>query len=297
MQRPFALSPSRAREYLQCPLKFRFSVIDKIPQLPTDAQIKGTVVHEVLEDLFDQPQDKRTAADAQNLLPSAWEKVLAREPDAEAAFPTEGSLEKAKRDTQGLVDNYFRLEVPSNLEPARTEEFIEVVLRSGLAVRGVADRVDEAPDGALRVVDYKTGKAPSPRFMDEALFQMRFYALMLKYAWRLPKRLQLLYLRSVDVLTLDPRTQDIDGFEDYLQDLWEAIERDAKAGTFAARRTPLCGWCDYQELCPLFGGTPPPLPEEGIRHVLSARRSNYDGGNENRSAFADGPQTLEEETK
>lgn len=272
MTRPFALSPSRAREYLQCPLKFRFSTVDRIPQVPTEAQLKGTVVHEVLEGLFELPADQRNVEQAKSLLPAAWEKVLESERDSAEAFPNEVSLERAKTDTGNLLDNYFLLEVPANLEPVRKEEFIEVVLRSGLAVRGIADRVDEAPDGALRVVDYKTGKAPSPRFMDEALFQMRFYAVMLKYAWRLPKRLQLLYLRSVDVLTLDPDHQDIERFEDYLYDLWLKIEQDAKAQNFAPRRSPLCGWCDYQELCPLFGGTTPPMPRERLQYLLTAQR-------------------------
>lgn len=271
MARPFALSPSRARDYLQCPLKFRLAVVDKIPQPTTEAQVKGTVVHEVLERLFSLPNEGRDAEAAKELLPAAWDKVLQSEPSSGAAFPTLESLEKAKRDAEALVDNYFMLEVPTNLDPVRREDFLEVRLPSGLALRGVADRIDEAPDGALRVVDYKTGKAPSLRFMDEALFQMRFYALMLRESWRLPRRLQLLYLRSVDVLTLDPSAEDIDRFEDFVFDLWLRIERDARSGHFPPQKSPLCGWCAYQELCPVFGGTAPQVPERGISHLLSAR--------------------------
>ncbi len=273
MARPFALSPSRAREYLQCPLKFRLSVVDKIPQPTTEAQIKGTVVHEALEQLFSLPNESRSAEAAKGLLPAAWDKVLQKEVGAADAFPTPESLDRAKRDAEALVDNYFLLEVPNNLDPARREDFLEVRLPSGLALRGVADRVDEAPDGALRVVDYKTGKAPSPRFMDEALFQMRFYALMLRESWRLPRRLQLLYLRSVDVLTLDPSVEDIDRFEDFVLDLWLRIERDARSGQFSPQKSPLCGWCAYQEFCPAFGGSAPPVPEQGISHLLSARET------------------------
>mgnify|MGYP002735332997 CR=1 FL=1 len=273
MARPFALSPSRAREYLQCPLKFRLSVVDKIPQPTTEAQIKGTVVHEALEQLFSLPNESRSAEAAKGLLPAAWDKVLQKEVGAADAFPTPESLDRAKRDAEALVDNYFLLEVPNNLDPVRREDFLEVRLPSGLALRGVADRVDEAPDGALRVVDYKTGKAPSPRFMDEALFQMRFYALMLRESWRLPRRLQLLYLRSVDVLTLDPSVEDIDRFEDFVLDLWLRIERDARSGQFSPQKSPLCGWCAYQEFCPAFGGSAPPVPEQGISHLLSARET------------------------
>ena len=38
--------------------------------------------------------------------------------------------------------------------------------------RPLIDRIDAAPDGRLRVVDYKTGKVPGPRYVDEALYQM-----------------------------------------------------------------------------------------------------------------------------
>ena len=258
---------------MQCPLKFRLSVVDKIPQPTTEAQIKGTVVHEALEQLFSLPNESRSAEAAKGLLPAAWDKVLQKEVGAADAFPTPESLDRAKRDAEALVDNYFLLEVPNNLDPVRREDFLEVRLPSGLALRGVADRVDEAPDGALRVVDYKTGKAPSPRFMDEALFQMRFYALMLRESWRLPRRLQLLYLRSVDVLTLDPSVEDIDRFEDFVLDLWLRIERDARSGQFSPQKSPLCGWCAYQEFCPAFGGSAPPVPEQGISHLLSARET------------------------
>ena len=63
--------------------------------------------------------------------------------------------------------------------------FVQTETSDGLLLRGFVDRLDVAPDGAMRVVDYKTGRSPGTRFMEEALFQMRFYALVL---WRLRGR-------------------------------------------------------------------------------------------------------------
>ena len=98
---------------MQCPLKFRLSVVDKIPQPTTEAQIKGTVVHEALEQLFSLPNESRSAEAAKGLLPAAWDKVLQKEVGAADAFPTPESLDRAKRDAEALVDNYFLLEVPN----------------------------------------------------------------------------------------------------------------------------------------------------------------------------------------
>ena len=128
--------------------------------------------------------------------------------------------------------------------------------------------------GSVRVVDYKTGKSPSPRFQDEALFQMRFYGLVL---WRLrgraPARLQLLYLRDGRTLTHDPCLGELQATEERVERLWAEIARCASTGDFRPRRTPLCGWCAFQAQCPFFGGTTPQIPDDGVTRLLSARRT------------------------
>ena len=60
------------------------------------------------------------------------------------------------------MDRWFGLEDPTRLEPAEREAFLEYLLDSGLLLRGIVDRIDVAPDGALRVVDYKSGKVLPP---------------------------------------------------------------------------------------------------------------------------------------
>ena len=54
------LSPSRAADFKTCPLLYRFRSIDKIPQRPTRDKARGTLVHGVLERLFDLPAGGRT---------------------------------------------------------------------------------------------------------------------------------------------------------------------------------------------------------------------------------------------
>ena len=186
MSRQPALSASRAKEYLQCPLKFRYSVVDGIRQPPTEATVKGNVVHKALEDLFGAPNAARTPSNAISILPAAWKYVLERDALAAELFSEKEKMDAAFADTEALIHNYFGLEKPENLNPRGLEKFVDARLSSGILLRGIIDRIDQAPNGALRVIDYKTGKAPSPRFMNEALYQMRFYALLLREAWRVP---------------------------------------------------------------------------------------------------------------
>ena len=159
------------------------------------------------------------------------------------------------------MERWFTLEDPTRLEPAERELFVETELESGLTLRGIIDRVDVAPTGDVRIVDYKTGKAPRPEYASGALFQMKFYALVL---WRLrgavPRRLQLVYLGSGDVLTYDPVEDDLRAVERKLHALWEAIKRATETGDWRPRPSKLCDWCDHQAFCPEFGGTPPTYP-------------------------------------
>ncbi|HZK06191.1 MAG TPA: PD-(D/E)XK nuclease family protein [Actinomycetaceae bacterium] len=268
-----AVSASRAKDFLQCPLMFRFRAIDRIPEPPSQAAVKGSLVHSVLERLYDLPAVERTEEVAERLVDPQWASLLSRDPECLKMFDSEPELSAWMGEARALVRAYFRLENPRRLEPAARERFVEVEISDGVLLRGYVDRIDVAPNGATRVVDYKTGKAPNPRFANEALFQMRFYALLL---WRLdgvrPSRLQLIYLGNGQTITLDPTAEELIDFEQQVLEIWNRIETAARSGTFEARRTPLCPWCSFQALCPLFGGTPPPLPEEGVEQLLTARR-------------------------
>jgi len=139
---------------------------------------------------------------------------------------------------------------------------VEVVLPGGLRLRGIVDRLDRAPTGDVRVVDYKTGRAPREAFEGKALFQMKFYALVL---WRttgvVPRLLQLMYLGDREVLRYSPDEADLLATERKLLALWQAIERATQLREFQPRPSKLCDWCDHQALCPSFGGTPPPFPD------------------------------------
>jgi putative RecB family exonuclease len=265
-----ALSPSRAGDFMTCPLLYRFRVIDQLPERPSQAAVRGTLVHAVLERLYDLPAAERTAEAARGLLRPQWERLLAGEPDFSGLFADDGERDDWLAKAGGMLERYFGLEDPRLLEPAQRELYVEAVLDSGLLLRGYIDRLDVAPTGEVRVVDYKTGSAPGPDFEAKALFQMKFYALVL---WRLhgavPRLLQLMYLGNGEILRYAPDEADLRATERKVEALWQAIERALRTREWRARRSRLCDWCDHQALCPEFGGTPPPVPDR--RPGLSSR--------------------------
>jgi RecB family exonuclease len=116
--------------------------------------VRGTVVHKVLEDLFDLPALDRTPDQAQAMLHGAWAHVLESEPEVAEMF-TGDDIVPWLASCRESLRSYFRLEDPRRLEPAEREVYVEALLDSRLLLRGFVDRIDVAPDGALRVVDYK----------------------------------------------------------------------------------------------------------------------------------------------
>ncbi len=199
-----SLSPSRAADFMTCPLLYRFRVLDRLPEAPSPAAVRGTVVHEVLERLFGLPAAERTVERAVALVPAAWDGLLEQEPDTGDMFDPPTRSPPGSRARRRCCDKYFEPEDP----PARARRaraarrdrrWPTASCCAGSSTASTSRR------GAIRVVDYKTGRAPREGSRPKALFQMRFYALVL---WRrpgsCPALLQLMYLGDGEVLRYEP---------------------------------------------------------------------------------------------
>jgi putative RecB family exonuclease len=291
-----SLSPSRAADFKTCPLLFRYRTIDRLPEQPSADQVRGTLVHAVLERLFDLPAAERTPAAAAGLVAPQWARLVEEEPAladlfaqaiaaeraaALAAPPLlpspglsalidvpEDPADEASRlaaflaGARTLLDGYFAVEDPTRLEPAERESLVSTLVDNELLIRGYIDRLDVSAAGDLRVVDYKTGGAPREAFEGRALFQLKFYALVL---WRtrgvVPRVLRLLYLKDAEICDYSPDAEELERFERTLVALSQAVERAKQDHDFRPKPSRLCGWCHFKEFCPEFGGTPPPYPE------------------------------------
>jgi len=261
-----ALSPSRAADFKQCPLLYRFRAIDRLPERPGLAQVRGTLVHAVLERLFDLPAAQRVPAAARALVAPTWARLCEEAPELAAALSDrpgpDGPVLDAWLESAGaLLDGYFRLEDPRLVEPEARELLVETELASGLLLRGYLDRLDVAPGGALRIVDYKTGAAPRPVAEARALFQMKFYALaLLHLRGVVPAQLRLIYLADGQCLTYEPEEQELRRFEHTLDALWDAVRTAGATGDFRASPSRMCDWCSHKIRCPAWDGAPPPYP-------------------------------------
>ena len=258
-----ALSPSRAADFKQCPLLYRFRAIDRLPEPASVPQVRGSVVHAALEQLYALPAAERVPDAALTLVQPAWDRMVAEHPALADEFEPE-SRAALLTEARDLLAGYYRLEDPTRFDPQACEQRVEVELEDGTLLRGFVDRIDVAATGELRVVDYKTSKAPSQaRVLAEfkAMFQMKFYAVaLLRSRGVLPARLRLLYLADGQILDYTPDHDELLRFEKTLIAIWRAIQSAGATGDFRPSPSALCDWCAHHAHCPVFGGTPPPYP-------------------------------------
>jgi len=239
------LSPSAVSEYENCPQQYKYRKIDKLPEPPSLDAERGTLVHTVLQDLFEIPAVGRTVESAVELLPSRWSAQLADKPALLEMVTNETEwLDRAS----ALLKTYFTLENPTTFEATHREMHLENSFDTNIYLHGYVDRLDVAPTGEVRIVDYKTGKAPKPGWEEKALFQLRVYALLY---WKnngvLPRLLQLIYLGDGKIVKSNPTMAELEATEKVLRrvakDIFISIEKE-----YWPPKTSR--WCYFKSICP-----------------------------------------------
>ncbi|HEX9506519.1 MAG TPA: PD-(D/E)XK nuclease family protein [Acidimicrobiia bacterium] len=252
---PRSLSPSSCSSFKECPLAFRFSYLERLPEPPAPWTSKGTLVHRALELLLDRPADERTL-DA-GLADLAHARVeLAPHPDFADLDLTDAEWQQFERDSETLVRRYFQLEDPRTVQPIGLELKLEADL-GGVRLRGIIDRLELDEHGELVVTDYKTGSVPSELWEAKSLGGVHVYALLCeRMLGRRPARVQLYYLSKPEAIIATPTDQSITGVERRTTALHAAIAQACQRDDFRPRPGRLCNFCTFQPYCPAHGGDP-----------------------------------------
>ena len=250
---PTSLSPSKVSSFTDCGLAFRFSAIDHLPEPPSVAATRGTLVHAALERLFCLEPAERTPARSLLCLDAATAELqsdpeyagLGMDTDAEATFLAEA---------RSLLEMYFRLEDPTSITPIGIELKLEVEV-GGVRLRGIIDRLELDAGGELVVTDYKTGRAPGERQEQQRLAGVAFYSLLCERLFgRRPATVQLLYLADPVAIISVPTDRSTRGVERKLAAVWTAVEAACERDNFRPKPSRLCDWCGFKAYCPSFGG-------------------------------------------
>ena len=244
---PQRLSPSGASTFEQCPRRWRFRYVERLPEPPGVEALVGTFAHRVLELLMQEAPSRRSKEEAKRTARAVWPELAGGEDYRGLELSDDEAREfrwRAWRAMEGL----WHLEDPAQVEVEATEEQVSVTLGE-VPFRGVVDRLEREDDG-LVVSDYKSGRAPTARHAPERLQQVLLYAAAIaEQTGEQPVRAQLLYLGQRVVATAVTSVEISDAVG-RLESTWSAIADACDVDDFAARPGPLCGYCAYAEHCP-----------------------------------------------
>ena len=252
---PYSLSPSSVSAFKECPLAFRFSYLDRLPEPPSPWASKGTLVHRALELLMCRPGDDRTIDAALADLDRARAE-LAEHPEFAQLELDDEEWALFHLDAEALVRRYFELEDPTTVHPIGLELKLQAEI-GPVRLRGIIDRLELDADGELVVTDYKTGRVPSELFEGKSLGGVHTYALLCEQMLgRRPARVQLLYLSKPEAIIATPTEQSTRGVARKTTALWTAIERACARDDFRPHPSRLCDFCSFKPYCPAHGGDP-----------------------------------------
>lgn len=269
---PVSLSPSRVNSFTDCPLRFRFVSIQGLPDPPTIHTTKGTLVHKVLEYLYDLDAHERTIDAALHAHQRTRDEFSEHE-DVMLLNLTVEQTEQMWRDTEALVRNYFTMEDPRMVSPEGLELWVEASM-GDFTMRGIIDRLERGTDGSLIISDYKTGKAPWDNQVQDKMKPMMLYAwLCSQQLGETPTKLRLLYLKDGKTIETNPSPRDIEFHAKRTIAVHNAIATACTTGNFKANKTALCKSCNYQQWCPEFGGNPEAAATEAPL-VITGRTRN-----------------------
>lgn len=233
---PKYLSPSAADTFESCPRKWFAKYVMKVPDPAGPEAEVGTLAHEVLEQLCLEPAGKRTATAATKIAKDLWTE--ADQGQRRAAW---GHVVRALRNDEVALGDVIAI-----------ERVLEVEL-AGVPFKGILDRADELPSGAVRILDYKTGKRPGkPAWLADKKRTLMLYAAGFEVAEGRPVH------EAALVWTANGRVDDfeVDDVEiaravRWFRQTWDELCATIDAGVaFRAEPGPLCSWCPGAGSCP-----------------------------------------------
>jgi putative RecB family exonuclease len=249
---PTTLTPSKVGKFVSCPLAFRYSYIERIPEPTTTYQLRGTIIHRVLQALFDLGAPTRTYARAMELFEDAWSAATESGELGDLEL-TEAAMHSFRIENANLIAKYFALEDPSTVTPVGLELDLRVNV-DGVEFRGIIDRLDRLSDGRFAIVDYKTGRSPRADRSRSRMLGVNFYAFLCERLLGIrPSEVRLMYLGDQVVVVESPTDQSLRGLHLRANAVWGAIERACDSGDFRPSPSPLCKSCSYQDMCPAYG--------------------------------------------
>ncbi len=258
-------SPSSINTYKQCPRKYYYCYIEKLPSTPSIHLVRGKLVHSVLENFFKVNIEKLPEDNAlfvlkvfiNDMMEQQWRK---EHKELNSLGLTNPQLEFYHIETKDMVHNWyanFTKKIQTEMKSfSLPESFTRLTPRTEIeyksenyGIRGFIDAIHEK-DNEVILMDYKTSK--HPRISKEYRLQLGLYALMYHETHKkMPHKVGIDFLKfGEQIIDVDEELVNHAKFEAELIHMNTATKNKED---YPMKPGPLCkfssGQCDFYEKC------------------------------------------------
>ncbi len=236
----FRLSPSKIQTYEDCPLKFKFQHVLRVPTPSKTYFGMGTAIHLVAETMTKLQKEGKEADEklALEILDTQWDA---------SSYRNQRTKEKQdKVKSKEMVKTYLEWAKKNPNTPVDVEPKFKIILND-VTISGKIDRVEQTPEGEYEVVDFKTGAAYKTKNTIKKDVQMNIYALGTEKLYgKLPKKTSLFYIKFDKLVTHFIKEEELNEFKIELEKIIESIFNEE----FTAKPDfQKCSRCDYASIC------------------------------------------------
>jgi RecB family exonuclease len=255
---PARESHSSLSTYAACPRRYAFRYVERLPgEVPHWWFTFGSAVHRAFEALDRArilARREDTPAPGYDVLAQAFGAAV----DAAGCEPEDAARYRAR--SGPVLRAYLERAVTSDAEPVGVELGFGVDAPVGddeppVCLVGYIDRIDRRSDGAIEVIDHKTGRLRSQEDVDRDR-QLTAYAFACARGGLrdpatgeilpAPARLGLHFAEPGLMVWTTRSAEELDAFGARLVAEVGAIRRRE----FAPRPGNACRWCEYRATCP-----------------------------------------------
>jgi DNA helicase II / ATP-dependent DNA helicase PcrA len=243
------VSYSQLNTYEDCPKKYRYSYVLRVPSKPHASLSFGSTIHNTLKDFYTLLKDSKEGL--QGIVEKPSEEKLLELYDMHwmsHGYDSKAHEEKRRLSGKSMLKKYFKELYSDDQKPYKLEESFSVHVGESVFV-GKIDRIDVVDDSKNRVeveiIDYKTGKVKNDANIKKDL-QLPLYALFAE------QKLGLKVVGAKYVFVEHGEVAQVDVSEERKEEarerVVEIIEK-VKEKDFSPTPGYLCRYCDYNTVC------------------------------------------------
>lgn len=245
-------SHSRLEAFKSCPLKYKFNYIDKIKREEEGIEaFLGSRFHEAMEKIYkDLPFRIYSLDELLDSYEDDWDKKYH---DKIIVAARERKAEDYKEIGKKYIEDYYQRYYPFNQGKVlgiERQVIINLDDHGEYKLIGYIDRIEQAKDRTYEIHDYKTSKSlPEQRKMEED-HQLALYQIGIQNMWNDVDQVELVWhYVAFDKEIRSSRTEE--ELDELKKDTIDWIKKIEATREFLPNESTLCGWCYYQDICPL----------------------------------------------